>query len=133
MRSLRQFSFFFFHDNFYMHKKHKKNAKHQKIVWNFLFFYHDKTLHAEKVQKEYKVPKDSFKLFIFLVKKLSCLNDTGSTKLVKIHTAIQTKSSIVRLAKKLTYLNDIKTSFLEPFKLFIFYRKILHALKALKA
>ena len=90
----------------YTQKKYKKNTRCQKTVLNFLFF---------------------------LVKKLSCLNDTGSTKLVKIHTAIQTKSSIVRLAKKLTYLNDIKTSFLEPFKLFIFYRKILHALKALKA
>ena len=87
-------------------KKYKKNTRCQKAVLNFLFF---------------------------LVKKLSCLNDTGSTKLVKIHTAIRTKSSVVRLAKKLTYLNDIKTSFLEAFKLFIFYKKILHALKALKA
>ena len=91
----------------YTQKKYKKNRRCETTVLNFLFF---------------------------LVKKLSCLlNDTGSTKLVKIHTAIRTKSSVVRLAKKLTYLNDIKTSFLEPFKLFIFYKKILHALKALKA
>ena len=35
--------------------------------------------------------------------------------------------------KNLNYLNDIKTSFLRPFKFFIFYKNILHAPKALKA
>ena len=35
--------------------------------------------------------------------------------------------------KELNCLDDTKTSFLRPFKLFIFYEKILHALKALKA
>ena len=75
--------------------------------------------------------KRQFKLFIFSVKKLSCLNDSGLTKLVKVH--IRTNSSLVGPVKKLNYLNDIKTSFLRPFKLFIFYKKILHTLKALKA
>ena len=37
------------------------------------------------------------------------------------------------LVKKLSCLDDTGTSFLEPFKLFIFYEKILDALKALKA
>ena len=67
------------------------------------------------------------------VKKLSCLNDSGPTKLVKVQTAIRTKSSLVGPVKKLNYLSDIKTSFLGQFKRFIFYKKILHALKALKA
>ena len=67
------------------------------------------------------------------VKKLSCLNDSGPTKLVKVHTAIRTKSSLVGPVKKLNYLSDIKTSFLGLFKRFISYKKILHALKALKA
>ena len=67
-----------------------------------------------------------------MVKKLSCLNDSGPTKLVKVHIAIRTKSSLVGPVKKLNYLNNIKTSFLRPLKFFIFYKKILHALKALK-
>ena len=50
------------------------------------------------------------------VKKLNCLNDSGPTKPVKVLTYIRTK-----------------TSFLGPFELFIFYKKILHALKAVKA
>ena len=96
-------------------------------VLNFLlFFFYDKILHAQKARKEYKAPKDSFKLFIFSVKKLSCLNDSGLTKLVKVHTAIRTKSSLVGPVKKLNYLNYIKTSFLRPFRCFIFYKKILH-------
>ena len=90
---------------FYTHKKHKKNTRHQKTVLNF---------------------------FCFLVKKLSCLNDSGPTKLVKVHIAIRTKSSLVGPVKKLNYLNNIKTKFLRPLKFFIFYKKILHALKALK-
>ena len=58
---------------------------------------------------------------------------SGPTKLVKVHTTIRTKSSLLGPVKKLNYLNDIKTSFLGPFKLFVFYKKILHVLKALKA
>ena len=65
-----------------------------------MLFFYDKILHAQKTQKEYKAPKDSFKLFIFSVKKLSCVNDSGPTKLVKVHTAIQTKSSLVGPVKK---------------------------------
>ena len=90
----------------YTHKKHKKNTRHQKTVLNVSFF---------------------------SVKKLDCLNDSGPTKLVKVHTAIRTKSSLVGPIKKLNYLNDTKTSFLRLFKLFIFYKKILHALETLKA
>ena len=45
---------------------------------------------------------------------------SGPTKLVKVRTAIRTKSSLLGLVKKLSSLNDIKTSFLGPFKLFIF-------------
>ena len=66
------------------------------------------------------------------VKKLNCLNDSGPTKLVKVLTYIQTKTSLVGLVKKLNCLNDTKTSFLGLFELFIFYKKILHAPKALK-
>ena len=58
---------------------------------------------------------------------------SGSTKLVKVRTAIRTKSSLLGLVKKLNYLNGIKTSFLGPFKLLIFYKKILDALKVLKS
>ena len=79
----------------YTHKKHKKNTRHQKTVLNVSFF---------------------------LVKKLRCLNDSGPTKLVKVHTAIRTKSSLAGPVKKLSYFNDIKTSFLRPFKLFKFCR-----------
>ena len=57
----------------------------------------------------------------------------GPTKLVKVLSYIRTKSSFFRPVKKLNYLNDIINSFLGPFKLFIFYEKILHAQKALKA
>ena len=94
---------------FYTHKKHKKiqgTKKHQKTVLNFLFF---------------------------LVEKLSCLNDSGPTKLAKVHTAIRTKFNLVGFVKKLNNLNDTKTSLLGPFKLFTFYKKILHGLKGLKA
>ena len=104
-----------------------------EVIKTVLNFFYDKILHPQKAQKEYQAPKHSFKLLIFLVKKLSCLNDSGATKLVKVHTAIQTKSSLVGPVRKLNYLNDIKTSFLRPFKFFIFYKKILHALEALKA
>ena len=37
-----------------------------KTVLNFLFFY-GKILHAQKAQKEYKTPKDSFKLFVYFL------------------------------------------------------------------
>ena len=88
-----------------MHKKIRGTKKHQKTVLNFLFL---------------------------SVKKLSCRNDSGPTKLVKIHTAIRTKSNLVGLVKKLNNLNDTKTSSLGPFKLFAFYKKILHGLKSTK-
>ena len=55
------------------------------------------------------------------------------SKLVKILKYVRTKTSLVGPVVKLNCLNDTKTSFLGPFKLFIFYKKILHALKALKA
>ena len=58
---------------------------------------------------------------------------SGPTKLVKVRTARRTKSSLLGPVKKLSSLNDIKTSLLGPIKLFIFYTKILHALKVLKA
>ena len=58
---------------------------------------------------------------------------SGPTKLVKVRIAIRTKSSLLGPVKKLSSLNDIKTSLLGPIKLFIFYTKILHALKVLKA
>ena len=67
------------------------------------------------------------------VKSQNYIIYSGPTKLVKVHTAIRTKSSLVRPVKNLNCLNDIKTIFLRPFKLFIFYKKILHALKTLKA
>ena len=67
------------------------------------------------------------------VKKLNCLNDSGPTKIVKVLSYIRTKTSSVGPVKKLNCLNDTETSFLGPLKLFIFYEKILHALKALKA
>ena len=54
------------------------------------------------------------------VKKLRSLNDSGPTKLVKVYTYIRTKTSLVGPVKKLSCLNDTKTSFLGPFKLFIF-------------
>ena len=54
-------------------------------------------------------------------------------KLVKVLTYIRTKSSLLGPVKKLNCRDDTKISFLELFKLFIFYEKILHALKALKA
>ena len=57
----------------------------------------------------------------------------GPTKLVKALTYIRAKSSLLGPVKKLNCFDDTKASFLEPFKLFIFYEKILHALKALKA
>ena len=53
-----------------------------------------------------------------LVKKLSCLNDSGPAKLVKVHTSIRTKTSLVGPVIKLNCLNDTKTSFLGPLKLF---------------
>ena len=53
------------------------------------------------------------------VKKLSCLNDSCPTKLVKVNTSIRKKTSLVGPVKKLNCLNDTKTSFLGPFKLFI--------------
>ena len=55
------------------------------------------------------------------------------TKLVKVLTYVPTKTSLMGPVKKLNCFNDTKTSFLGPFKLFSFYKKILHALKALKA
>ena len=58
---------------------------------------------------------------------------SGPTKLVKVRTAIRTKSSLLGPVKKLSSLNDIKTSFLGPFKLFIFYKTFLPELKVLKA
>ena len=89
---------------FYTHKKHKKNTRYQRTVLNF-----------------------------FLVKKLSCLNDSGPTKLVNVHTAIQIKSSLVGPVRKLNYLNDIKTSFLRPFKFFIFLQKDFARTRGIKS
>ena len=88
-----------------------------EVIKTVIIFFYDKILYIQKAQKEYKAPKDSFKLFIFSVKKLSCLNDSDPTKLVKVHIAIRTKSSLVGPVKKLNYLNNIKTSFLRLFKL----------------
>ena len=44
---------------FYTHKKHKKNTRHQKVPKDSfkLFIFHNKILHAQKAQKEYKAPK----------------------------------------------------------------------------
>ena len=39
-----------------------------EVIRPVLIFFYDKILHAQKAQKEYKapkVPKDSFKLFIY--------------------------------------------------------------------
>ena len=66
------------------------------------------------------------------VKKLNCLNGSGPTKLVKVNTAIQTKSSLLGPVKKLNYLNDIKTSFLGPFKLY-FLQKDFACTKSIKS
>ena len=71
--------------------------------------------------------------FIVIGLEINFLNDSGPTKLVKVFTYIQTKTSLLGPVKKLNCLNDTKTSFLGLFKLFIFDKKILHALKVLKA
>ena len=44
---------------FHTHKKHKKNTRHQKVPKDSfkLFIFYDKILHAQKAQKEYKEPK----------------------------------------------------------------------------
>ena len=41
------------------------------------------------------------------VKKLNCLNDSGGTKLVKVYTAIRTKTSLAALVQKLNCLYEI--------------------------
>ena len=56
----------------------------------------------------------------------------GPHKGINVLTHIKTFITLWGPFKKLNYLDDTKTSFLGPFKLFIFYEKILHALKALK-
>ena len=55
------------------------------------------------------------------------------TKLVKGLLFIRAKTSLLGLVKKINCLDSTKSSFSEPFKLFIFYRKILHTTKVLKA
>ena len=61
--------------------------------------------------------------FIGIGLEINCLNDNGPTKLVKLFTYIQTKTSLLGPVKKLNCLNNTKTSFLEPFKLFIFTKR----------
>ena len=66
------------------------------------------------------------------VKRLNCLNGSGPTKLVKVHTAMRIKSSLLGSVKKLNYLNDIKTSFLGPFKLY-YLQKDFACTKSIKS
>ena len=63
-----------------------------------------------------------------MIKKL-----TVPHKGINVLTYIKTFVPLLGPFKKINCLDDTKTSFLRPFKLFIFYEKILHALKALKA
>ena len=57
----------------------------------------------------------------------------GPHKGINVLTHIKTFITLRRPFKKLNCLDDTKTSFLGPFKLFFFYEKTWHALKALKA
>ena len=57
---IRGVSNFFFIIRFYTHKKHKKNTRYQKVPkgsFKLCIFFHDKILHPQKAQKEYKAPK----------------------------------------------------------------------------
>ena len=57
----------------------------------------------------------------------------GPTKLIKVLPYIRIKSSLLRLFKKLNCLDDTKTSFLGPFKLFIFFQKDFARTKSTKS